>query len=79
MADTSGSRQNTLFTYGLGLVCGLPLASWVSGPITRGMGEATSMLTLMALTLGFGAAGAALGYAIDRMRDRNGHEDGQGD
>ncbi|MEM9740182.1 MAG: hypothetical protein AAF829_09960 [Pseudomonadota bacterium] len=79
MADTPGPRQNTVFTYGLGLVCGLPLASWVSAPITRGMGEATAMATVMALTLGFGAAGAALGYAIDRLRDSKGNKDGQED
>lgn len=76
MADTQGPRQNTIFTYGLGLACGLPLASWISAPITQGMGETASMATLMALTLGFGAAGAGVGYAIDRLREGRGNSDG---
>jgi len=76
MADTQGPRQNTIFTYGLGLACGLPRASWISEVITQGMGEITSVGTLLALTLGFGATGAAVGYAIDRVREGRDHSDG---
>ncbi|MEM1150536.1 MAG: hypothetical protein AAGI03_08245 [Pseudomonadota bacterium] len=79
MPDPSGPKQKSLFTYGVGLICGLPLASWASTPLTEDMGETAAMMALMALTLVFGAAGAALGYAIDRMRDGKGREDGQGD
>jgi len=72
MADTSDRRQNTLFTYGLGLVMGLPVANLIAEPLSRGASDGARMAIILGLTLVLGATGAVIGYMIDKARGRKG-------
>ncbi|MEO0465871.1 MAG: hypothetical protein AAF216_04965 [Pseudomonadota bacterium] len=64
--------SNSIFTYGLGLVMGLPVASAASAAVT----SEPNWIVILAFTLVLGALGAAGGYAIDRWREKRSSSNG---
>ena len=66
MTEPAPSSDNCLFTYGLGLVMGLPVASAVSDALT----SEPNWIVILGFTLVLGGLGAAGGYMIDRWREQ---------
>lgn len=75
MTEAPGPKQYTLFTYGMGAVFGLPVASMIADPLTAEMGTPARMAVIIGFTIVLGAFGAAMGFVIDRWRQQgSGHE-----
>ena len=72
MTDQNAAGSNSLFTYGLGLTLGLPVASAVSDALT----SEPNWLIILACTLVLGGLGAASGYAVDRWREKRSRSNG---
>lgn len=72
MSDGPGPRQFTAFTYGLGAIMGLPVASMIADPLAANMSTLPRFGLVVGFTIVLGAFGAAMGYVIDRWRQQGG-------